>query len=309
MSLPTGGWGYDHFPVSAGYARSLGMDFLGMTGKFHTSWGEFGSFKYPNALRYETTLALANGARSSIGDQMHPLGAMDMATYELIGAAYKEIEEKESYVDGAHNLIDIAVLAGEAIRNYYAGLKFSSGMSSETGSSEAGCTRILLEGKYQFNYIDAEEDFEKYKVLLLPDEAQLDEKLAAKIKAFTAKGGKVLASGKSGTDEDGKFLLEFGCEYKGENGFRPDYLRPGFELESLRNSAFVMYAQGYDVEVTNGKVHGYRENPYFNRTRERFVLTSILQMIRPLLSLLSWKGQTVSTLDGTSFMNTQKWEA
>ena len=41
-SLPTGGWGYDHFPLSAGYARTLGMPFLGMTGKFHFSWGEFG---------------------------------------------------------------------------------------------------------------------------------------------------------------------------------------------------------------------------------------------------------------------------
>ena len=269
-SLPTGGWGYDHFPVSAGYARSLGMDFLGMTGKFHTSWGEFGGFKHPNALRYETALSMANGARSSIGDQMHPLGAMDMATYELIGAAYKEIEEKESYVDGAHNLIDIAVLAGEAIRNYYAGLKFSSGVSTKTGPSEAGCARILLEGKYQFDYIDAEADFDNYKVLILPDESQLDETLAAKIKAFTAKGGKVLASGKSATDEEGKFLLDFGCDYKGENEFRPDYLRPGFELKSLGNSAFVMYAQGYDVEMKDGKVHGYRENPYFNRAREHF---------------------------------------
>jgi hypothetical protein len=29
-SLPTGGWGYDHFPLSAAYARVLDMDFLGM---------------------------------------------------------------------------------------------------------------------------------------------------------------------------------------------------------------------------------------------------------------------------------------
>ena len=30
-SLPTGGWGYDHVPLSAAYTRTLGMDFLGMT--------------------------------------------------------------------------------------------------------------------------------------------------------------------------------------------------------------------------------------------------------------------------------------
>ena len=51
-SLPTTGWGYDHFPVSAKYTQNLGYDFLGMTGKFHTSWGEFGGYKHPNALRY-----------------------------------------------------------------------------------------------------------------------------------------------------------------------------------------------------------------------------------------------------------------
>ena len=38
-SLPTGGWGYDHFPMSAKYAQGLGLDYLGMTGKFHSTWG------------------------------------------------------------------------------------------------------------------------------------------------------------------------------------------------------------------------------------------------------------------------------
>ena len=51
------------------YARTLNMEYLGMTGKFHTTWGEFGGFKHPNALLYETALSLANGAKCSIGDQ------------------------------------------------------------------------------------------------------------------------------------------------------------------------------------------------------------------------------------------------
>ncbi|MBN1399909.1 MAG: beta-galactosidase, partial [Anaerolineae bacterium] len=42
-SLPSGGWGYLHFPTAARYARTLGIDHLGMTGKFHTSWGDFHS--------------------------------------------------------------------------------------------------------------------------------------------------------------------------------------------------------------------------------------------------------------------------
>ena len=38
------------FPFSARYCQGLGVDYLGMTGKFHGSWGEFGGFKHPNAL-------------------------------------------------------------------------------------------------------------------------------------------------------------------------------------------------------------------------------------------------------------------
>ena len=41
----------------------LGMEYLGMTGKFHSTWGEFGGFKHPNALRAEVSLAAANGAK------------------------------------------------------------------------------------------------------------------------------------------------------------------------------------------------------------------------------------------------------
>ena len=115
-SLPTGGWGYDHFPLSAAYVRNLkDTDFLGMTGKFHHSWGEFGGFKHPNALIYETALSVANGAGCSIGDQMHPLGEMNMATYGLIGKAYSHVEEREPWLNGALNVADIAVLSAEAV--------------------------------------------------------------------------------------------------------------------------------------------------------------------------------------------------
>lgn len=269
-SLPTGGWGYDHFPVSASYAQTLDMEFLGMTGKFHLSWGEFGGFKHPHALQYETALSMAFGAKCSIGDQLHPCGEMDMATYSLIGEAYREVEEKEGWLDDMKNTADVAVLGVEVIENYFDGLNFSSGVSSNIGVADAGCARILLEGKYLFQYVDAQEDFSAYKVLILPDQIILDAILAEKIKAFTAQGGKILASGKSGTNGLGQFQLDFGCSWKGENIYRPDYCRPEFALKSLKNAAFLMYSQGYRIHPDEGTVLAWRENPYFNRTREHF---------------------------------------
>lgn len=61
-SLPTAGWGYDHFPLSARYVDTIGMPFLGMTGKFHFHWGEVGGYKKPEALIYECGAMLAHGA-------------------------------------------------------------------------------------------------------------------------------------------------------------------------------------------------------------------------------------------------------
>lgn len=270
-SLPTGGWGYDHFPVSASYARTLGVEYTGMTAKFHTSWGEFGGFKHPNALVYETALSLANGAGCSVGDQLHPSGYMDPATYRLIGKAYREVEEKEPWVRGYQNIADIAVLGNEAVQNYYQEKQKRRNLFSvKIGNSDAGCSRILLEGKYLFNYIDVEENFSKYKVLILPDDILIDAFLKEKLDAFLQNGGKLLATGKSGLLETNEFAFDFGCTYLGENPYKPDYFRPAYESETYENAAFVMYSQGQRVAAGSGEVLGYRENPYFNRTKEHF---------------------------------------
>lgn len=262
-SLPTGGWGYDHFPLSAAYVRTLGMEFLGMTGKFHMSWGEFGGFKHPNALRYEVALSAANGAKCSIGDQMHPSGEMDMATYKLIGSAYKELEALEEWVYPAKHVADIGVVSVQAACA-------DEGMD-RTGVQDTGAVRMLLEGNYLFNVIDLEEDFENYKVLILPDCITIDAPLGQKLRAFIENGGKVLATGRSGLKQDlSGFALDFGVAYKGPSPYKPEYFRPGFELAEWDNTAFVMYEQGQTFEVTTGDVLGVREYPYFNRSTFSF---------------------------------------
>ncbi len=265
-SLPTGGWGYDHFPMSAAYSRTLGMNFLGMTGKFHTSWGEFGGYKHPNALRYEVALSAATGAHCSVGDQLHPSGRMDPATYSIIGAGYRELEVKEPWLDGYRNKADIAVLSIEALNNYY-----EQKMLPTVGSDvpDKGCARILLEGHYLFDYIDTEANLDGYKLLILPDTAILDAELAEKIKAYVRGGGKVLASGRAAT-LDGSFAIDFGCEYAGASEFRPDYVRPHFDIGFMPEAACLMRCQGYRIKNVRGQVLADREDSYFNRTREHF---------------------------------------
>jgi len=250
-SLPTGGWGYDHFPMTASYARTLGKEYLGMTGKFHRSWGEFGGFKHPNALRYETALSLAFGAKCSIGDQLHPSGKINMSTYELIGRAYAEVEEKEPWCRDVEAIADVAVLSH----------RFS-----------AGADRILLEKKYLFDFVDRECDVSKYKLVILPDRVPYDDALADKLKKYIAGGGKILASGASCFDGEGRFLGLDCLKKTGVNPNKPNYMRPR-SADGFTNGAteYLMTTDSYTFACDGSfRVFADAVDSYFNRTAEHF---------------------------------------
>lgn len=259
-SLPTGGWSYDHFPMSASYARTLREDYLGMTGKFHKSWGEFGGFKHPNALRYEAALSLAVGGGSSVGDQMHPNGQLNESTFRLIGAAYSEVEKKEPWCKGAKAIADIAVLSTEVMGGAW---------HSDSVKPDVGANRILFETHRLYNFIDLEEDFNKYKLLILPDSWRFDANLQSKVEAFLANGGKLILSGVSGLDENNNFCVDTGVKYTGLNEFRPNYYIPEFDVVNGKTE-YLMRTPSHLFENIDAEVIAYGQNPYFNRTPDRF---------------------------------------
>ncbi len=260
-SLPTGGWGYDHFPLSARYVHQLDRDYLGMTGKFHTSWGEFGGYKHPNALRYEAALALANGAKMCVGDQMHPYAQLDEATYRLIGEAYAEIEPKEPWCDYVTSIADVGVLSVEAFAK---ATSFFDG-NNPARFTDPGAVRALQEGGILFDVIDAENDFSKYKVIILPDAIPINAELKKKLNAYLKAGGKLFATGASGLDvEKGKFVMNFGVKYKGKSPTNPSYIRPLFDLAPWAPASHVVYTDMIKVAAT-GKVLAERQDAFFNR--------------------------------------------
>ncbi len=262
-SLPTGGWGgYDHFPMSAKYVINDGMDFLGMTGKFHTTWGgEFGGFKHPNALIYETSMSIAmGGAKCSIGDQLHPLGKMDPVTYEVIGKAYSQVEAKEAWCTDVENIADVAILSAESID-----LDNHDGHESYYGM-DVGANRMLLQTHHLYDIVDDTMDFTKYKVLILADSIRLDEKLLKKVNNYINSGGKVLASGASGLAKDSdEFVLDLGVNYVSQNKITPNYIKTDNSSRHESSTSMVMYSPSIITELTDGVELGQMENSYFNR--------------------------------------------
>lgn len=252
-SLPTGLWGYDHFPMTSAFARQTGLEFLGMTGKFHTTWGEFGGYKHPNALKYECGAMLAMGAKCSIGDQLHPLGMLDQATYAIIGQAYREVKAKEQYCENAKLSADIAIVPKEAFIN-------CEGIA-DIQNSDVGASRILLEGHFLFDIISPEMDFNSYKLIIFPDDIDFDERITLKITNYLSGGGKVIFSGKGGLNSK----INLGVDFHGENEFEPSYIAPVADFSpDYCLAPFVMYGTCQNINVIRGKSLGKVFNPYFN---------------------------------------------
>ncbi len=277
-SLPSGGWGYMHFPLSQRYARTTGHDCLGMTGKFHTAWGDFHSYKNEAALQFECFQMLALNAKCSIGDQLHPTARLDRATYDLIGPVYAEVASKEPWCRGAQPLTDIGLFTLE---------EFSG--ERLTPETIAG-VRMLQESGHQFDIVDSKSDFSSYRLLVLPDAVVLDEALARKTAAYLDGGGKLIASFESGLAPD---LRDFALPQWGirktcdgavdahgqpvrgrhfRSGDYVDYLRAENALDrGLRETEYVLYMRGIEIDASPGTETLASLVPaYFDRTWQQF---------------------------------------
>jgi Hypothetical glycosyl hydrolase 6/Beta-galactosidase trimerisation domain len=266
-SLPTAGWGYDHFPLSARYVDPQGIPFLGMTGKFHFTWGEIGGYKRPEALVYECGAMLAHGARCSIGDHLHPTGKIDPSTMGIIKPAYTWVKDRESWVVGSVNRAEIALLSEES--TVPAALAASPDRKS---NADDGACRVLLEGGFTFDVVDQESDYSPYRLLILPDSVVVNAALKARIEAYVAKGGKVLLTGKSGVDPQDGFVFDVGAQWQGTSEMKGgDYVLPITPLQADEiDMPLFMYLPSERINVTHGASLGEVYDPYFDRTARHF---------------------------------------
>lgn len=261
-ALPTGGWGYTYFPLNVRFVRTFGLPCLGMTARFHKSWADFGGMKPEAALMYECSQMLAHGARCSVGDQLHPRGQLDPAVYELIGKAYQHVEECEPWCEDADPVTDIAVLR-----------PLETGYMVTQGDASEGAVRALQQLGQQFDFIPVASELAGYKVIIVPDSVNPDAALAARLKAFVAKGGALLLSGQAGFAADGKPLLaEQGITAHGESPFQTTYLRfDGTTAAGIAATDHVMYERGIRIKPARG-ARGFVKvvEPYFDRNWAHF---------------------------------------
>jgi len=258
--LPTTWGGYDIMPPRAKFFARTGKDYLGMTGKFHTMWGEFGGFKNPSALKYECSAMLAYGARCSVGDQCHPSGEMDLETYRIIGEAYEYAKQIEDYCFDVKETSKLGIMLADNLDN--------ETIDVALNPSDGGLINMLLETQYDFDIVLLNDDFSRFDVIVLPDNILLDEVTAKKLDLFVKSGGGLLLTGDSGLNKDkSKFLADIGMEYIGKSNYDIDYVKPLGEMaKGIVSSPFLFYSSANIVKAKNGEVLSQVYTPYFNRT-------------------------------------------
>ena len=244
-------YSYNKMPGRASAMSRYGKEIVGMTGKFHTLWGEFGGYKNPNALKYEALMMAMNGAKCSVGDQMPPSGEMDMETYRNIGVAFRALEKIEPYAYPTASTADVGVyLAGDE-------------------ACDQGLQTILLESQISFDVVLEGDDLSVYRLLILPDQVKLSAREAERIHAFIEEGGAVIFGYHSAL-EDGKFLLDAGVEYVSEPQFTQDYLHATKLTLPFGNAPFLCYNSAVKIAVRDGEVLCDTYEPYFDRTYGRY---------------------------------------
>ena len=262
-SLPSGHWGYYHFPKLSRQISHLGKPWIGQTGRFQKSWGDFGGIKPAPALEFECFRAQALGGLMGVGDQMHPTGQLDRGAYALIKEVYAQVAKAEPFYQNSSACPQVGIL-----------LAGVPGMDEKmTARSESGAVMLCEETHYDCAVIDDASDLSGFALVVLPDTTPITEALGKKLREYYAGGGKLLLSGSAGYDEAGNWALDFlPLKRLGQERDQPIYWRVEEDFAPDWSGVDrVIYRQGPEiVEHGDARVVAWRHEQYFERTDVRF---------------------------------------
>jgi hypothetical protein len=254
-------YGYHYFPTVIRYARGFGIAFHGCTVCFKDFWADFGGLKSPAQIHTEVAAFVSQGARCDIGDQVPPDGRLEPAIYHVIGQAYQHIERIEPYLEQAVPVTEAALLAsGDAPCN----------------EVNYGWVKLLTESRVQFDIVERETKWEeRYAMIVLPENFWVDQAMAARLQAFVAGGGAVIAAHTSavlaGTEKS--WLERYGLHYAGMSPFTPAYMVPNVNFTGkIPPYPYALYEGASQWRALSpAKVLAVLGEPRFQRSPEHYM--------------------------------------
>jgi hypothetical protein len=262
-SLPSGFWGYQHFPRTARFISQTGKPWLGMTGRFQKMWGDFGGIKPQPALEYECFRTQAMGGANSVGDQLPPRGKLDQAAYMLIGSVFEQCKQAESFYAGSKPLHQIGIMSPA-----------SPGCDTDkTDRSIEGAVMMCEETHYDAAVLNDTSKLSSYELVILPDSVTVSPELASALEEYYRNGGNLLLSHRAGFDIEGRWALDFiPLTPHGKVEKFPTYWRTRADfMPETSDSDRVFYQAGTNMSGGRGtRVLVDRVLPYFKRTDLRY---------------------------------------
>ncbi len=261
-ALPTGGWGYFYAPAQIRYQRTFGIPVYGMTGRFVTSWADFGGLKLPEQLDVELASIVANAARCDVGDQMPPDGRLDPAVYHVIGKSFGRIKALEPHLEGAAPVAEAAMLIPavpfDRLRDEYI----------------YGMTKLMIETRVQFDVVEPGQEWERYGLVVLPDAFRPDAATVERLHAYIAKGGAVIVCHDAGLPAGATagWLDRYGLAYAGPSPFKPAYLVPRAKFTGdIPDYEYALYEGAAQWKAAApAETFAVLGEPLFQRSGERF---------------------------------------
>ncbi len=262
-ALPTDPqWGYFFAPMHLRYQRNFGLPVFGMTGRFVSSWADFGGLKLPQQLDVELASLVANSTRCDVGDQMPPNGVLDRAVYHVLGKSFGRIKKTEPWLRQASPVTEAVLLIPneplDRLRQQYL----------------MGITKLMIEMHIQFDLLEPEMEWERYGLVVIPDELMPDDRTINRLHLFIEKGGSVIVCHNGGiSKETSKSWLEkYGMIQHGQSPFKPAYLvADDYFVPDMPGYAYALYGGASQWKVqSSAKSLAQLGEPLFNRSAEHY---------------------------------------
>jgi hypothetical protein len=244
--LPSGGHGYDNFPVKVRYLRNIGKQVIAMFGRFHLSWGDIEGIRTIEGLRFDCLLAVSNGVSICVGDHLHPKGNLNQSMCHSVKKIYHELQDLNQWIEDVTPKTEIGIVLPSSDK--------PSPSPTSISPAVAGAVRALTELNYQVDVIDQEMDFSKYELLILPDNVLVSDQLKYRLNEYCENGKAILSSNFSGLDaERGEFALDnYHLKYHGEENYRTYFMEVEPDVaEDMPSAPFTIYEKGIKIEPEN----------------------------------------------------------
>jgi len=155
----------------------------------------------------------------------------------------------------------------------------------------AGMSELLLDSRVQFDVAEPESDLSRYRLLVVPDGADVTPGLVANLRSQLDRGGAVIASGDALRSPDGSSSWANGVTYCGESEFSTPYLVPDqTAIPTIRAFPYALYGGTgqYLVEDEQATVLARVGGPLFERSPQHFTSHSYSPYAHPSKYAAAW---------------------